>query len=632
MGISTTLWLIPFFPMIGYLFLALWGKKIQRSMVPVIGTGVIGLSALITLVTGFNFLTGQPAGTVIEQHLWTWFRIGNFHPEITLHLDALSLTFIFVITFVGFFIHLFSAEYMKDDEGYSRFFAYMNLFVFSMLILVMANDLLLLYLGWEGVGLCSFLLIGFYYGDKKDAEKNAYAARKSFLVTRIGDTSMILGFFLLVKSFNTLNIAEILASAPAAWEVDGQLAFWAALLLLGGALGKSAQLPLQTWLPDAMAGPSPVSALIHAATMVTAGVYLLARTHVLFEIAPSVQFLVAVIGAATLFIASCSALFQNDIKRVLAYSTISQIGYMFLACGVGAWSAGVFHFMIHAFFKALLFLGAGAVILALHHEQDMFKMGGLRKKLPVVFWTFVFGSGALASIPLITAGFYSKDAILWYSFASVKGSTWLWLAGTVSAFLTALYTFRMVFLTFYGNQKTEVSHQPGLAIKVPLIVLGVLSLLAGFMELPHNFGHFTPFSDFLNSVLPTAELVSSPALGEAVLQAVAGVLALLGVFIAWKRYGDPAKAIQQPELKGLAGFFYNGWDFDKLYDSLIVKPLVWLAKIDPHDFVDYIYKGVGKVNLAFNASLSSSQNGKLRIYLFGLGMGAFVILTIILAL
>ncbi|MCC6384909.1 MAG: NADH-quinone oxidoreductase subunit L [Bacteroidia bacterium] len=629
---STTLWLIPFFPMIGYLFLALWGKKIQRSMVPVIGTGVIGLSALITLVTGFNFLTGQPAGTVIEQHLWTWFRIGNFHPEITLHLDALSLTFIFVITFVGFFIHLFSAEYMKDDEGYSRFFAYMNLFVFSMLILVMANDLLLLYLGWEGVGLCSFLLIGFYYGDKKDAEKNAYAARKSFLVTRIGDTSMILGFFLLVKSFNTLNIAEILASAPAAWEVDGQLAFWAALLLLGGALGKSAQLPLQTWLPDAMAGPSPVSALIHAATMVTAGVYLLARTHVLFEIAPSVQFLVAVIGAATLFIASCSALFQNDIKRVLAYSTISQIGYMFLACGVGAWSAGVFHFMIHAFFKALLFLGAGAVILALHHEQDMFKMGGLRKKLPVVFWTFVFGSGALASIPLITAGFYSKDAILWYSFASVKGSTWLWLAGTVSAFLTALYTFRMVFLTFYGNQKTEVSHQPGLAIKVPLIVLGVLSLLAGFMELPHNFGHFTPFSDFLNSVLPTAELVSSPALGEAVLQAVAGVLALLGVFIAWKRYGDPAKAIQQPELKGLAGFFYNGWDFDKLYDSLIVKPLVWLAKIDPHDFVDYIYKGVGKVNLAFNASLSSSQNGKLRIYLFGLGMGAFVILTIILAL
>jgi len=635
MDISKILWLIPFLPMMGYLILALFGHKFSRSLVATIGAGVIGVSALITLFVGIDFISNAAPGAVIEQHLWTWFSIGPFHPEMTLHLDALSLVFIFVITFVGFFIHLFSAEYMKEDEGYARFFSYMNLFVFSMLVLVLANDLLLLYLGWEGVGLCSFLLIGFYYGDKKDAEKNAYAARKSFLVTRIGDTSMILGFFLLVKSFNTLNISEILTAAPETWTSDSSLAIWAALLLLGGALGKSAQLPLQTWLPDAMAGPSPVSALIHAATMVTAGVYLLARTHTLFELAPSIQLLVAIIGAATLFIASCSALAQRDIKRVLAYSTISQIGYMFLACGVGAWSAGIFHFMIHAFFKALLFLAAGAVILALHHEQDMFKMGGLRKKLPVTFWTFLFGSAALASIPLVTAGFYSKDAILWYSFASPKGSEWLWLAGIISAFLTALYTFRMVFLTFFGEQKTEIHHKPGNAIKIPLIVLGILSLIAGFIELPHNFGHFSLFSDFLDKVLPPAVISSAPAVGEAVLQAVAGLLALAGAFVAWQMYGKKTRTFQQPDtasMQGIYGFFYNGWNFDKLYDAVFIKPMVWLSKVDVKDFVDSIYKGVGLLNLGMNTSFSRTQNGRLRLYLFGLGIGAFIILTIILAL
>ncbi|HNB62689.1 MAG TPA: NADH-quinone oxidoreductase subunit L [Saprospiraceae bacterium] len=633
MNIAEILWLIPFFPLAGFLILAFFGKKIQRSLVPGIGSGVIGISALITIVAGISFMNNSEPGAVIEQHLWTWFRIGDFHPEITLHLDGLSLIFIFVITFVGFLIHVFSSEYMKHDDGYSRFFAYMNLFVCSMLILVLANDLLLLYLGWEGVGLCSFLLIGFYYGDTKDAEKNALAARKSFLVTRIGDTSMILGFFLLVKTFNTLNISEILQAAPSVWETDSTTAIWAAALLLGGALGKSAQLPLQTWLPDAMAGPSPVSALIHAATMVTAGVYLLTRTYVLFELAPTVQMAVAIIGAATLFIASCSALAQDDIKRVLAYSTISQIGYMFLACGVGAWSAAIFHFMIHAFFKALLFLGAGAVILALHHEQNMFKMGGLRKKLPVVFWTFLFGSAALASIPLITAGFYSKDAILWYSFAGEKGSIWLWLAGVVSAFLTALYTFRMVFLTFFGEQKTEVSHQPGLAIKVPLIILGILSLVAGFIELPHNFGHFAPFSEFLDKVLSPVKLVASPAIGEGILQLVAGGLALMGLFLAWRMYGK-ANATQQqfgsPAAGGTFNFFYNGWNFDKLYDILFVKPLVWLSRIDEKDFVDSIYKGIGRLNIEMNGALSRTQNGKLRYYLLGLGLGAMIVLTLIL--
>ncbi len=635
MNISSVLWLVPFLPMAGFLFLALFGTKIPRKMVPVIGAGTIGLAALITLIIGIDFLQTAAPGTVIEQHLWTWFSIAGFHPEMTLHLDALSLTFIFVITFVGFFIHMYSAEYMREEEGYSRFFSYMNLFVFSMLVLVLANDLLLLYLGWEGVGLCSFILIGFTYADKEKADYNAYAARKSFLITRIGDTAMILGFFLLVKSFNTLNISEILAAAPQEWVKDSSLAKWAAFLLLGGALGKSAQLPLQTWLPDAMAGPSPVSALIHAATMVTAGVYLLARTHVLFEIAPSIQMLVAVIGAVTLFMASCSALAQSDIKRVLAYSTISQIGYMFLACGLGAWSAAIFHFMIHAFFKALLFLGSGAVILALHHEQNMFKMGGLRKKLPVVFWTFLFGSGALASIPLITAGFYSKDAIIWYSLAGTKGSLWLWLAAIISAFLTALYTFRMVFLTFYGEEKTPVSHKPSWVIKIPLIVLGVLSLIAGFIELPHNFGHFTAFSDFLNTVLPAAETVSSPMVGEAIVQTIAALFALLGLYIAWTMYGKNGEALKYEagaSANPLLRFLKNGWEFDRLYDTLFVNPMVWISQVNSKDFVDAFYRGVGKVNLALNASFSRTQNGKLRYYVFGLGVGAFIILTIILAL
>lgn len=629
------LWLIPALPLVGFLILALFGTSMPRKMVPVIGAGLVGIAALLTIIIGIDFIGKNTPGYFFEQHLWTWFSIGKFHPEMTLHFDSLSMTFTFVITFVGFLIHLYSAEFMKDDAGYSRFFAYMNLFTFSMLLLVLANDLLLLYLGWEGVGLCSFLLIGFWYNDKKDAEKNAYAARKSFLITRIGDTAMIIGLFLLVKDFGTLNIREILTEAPSQWTTNSYEAVLATLLLLGGACGKSAQLPLQTWLPDAMAGPSPVSAMIHAATMVTAGVYLLARTHVLYEIAPSVQLIVAIIGTATLFIGSCAALAQNDIKRVLAYSTISQIGYMFLAIGVGAYSAAIFHFVIHAFFKALLFLAAGAVILALHHEHNMFKMGGLRKKMPVVFWTFLFGSAALSSIPLITAGFYSKDAIMWFAFASVKGSTWLWIVSIIAAFLTSLYTFRMVFLTFFGEEKTKPSYKPGAAIKIPLVVLGILSLIAGFIELPHNFGHFTLFSDFLNTTLPAVVLLPNPAAGEFALQATAGILALIGVYLAWQFYIKKPQPLQQFKYgsgSGLFRFLNEGWMFDRLYDFLFVKPLVWLSKIDERDFVDRIYGGIGHLNLMMNAAFSKSQNGKLRHYLLGLGIGAFIILTLILVL
>jgi len=393
------LFLIPALPFAGFLILALVGRRLPKIGSAVIGVGTVGLSAVLTILIGINFIMSPPQGHALTQTLWTWMQFDGYAASVSFVLDPLSLIMIFVITFVGFLIHLYSSEFMLDDEGYGRFFAYMNLFVGAMLTLVLADNLLLLYLGWEGVGLCSYLLIGFWYADPA----NGRAARKAFVVTRIGDTAMALGIFLLFTHFGTLNIQELMRHASRQWPIGSSVAILAAALLLGGAVGKSAQLPLQTWLPDAMAGPTPVSALIHAATMVTAGVYLIARTHVLFELAPVVQAAVAIIGAATLLIAGFSALAQKDIKRVLAYSTISQIGYMFLALGVGAWSAAMFHFMTHAFFKALLFLAAGVVILAQHHEHDMFKMGGLRKKLPITFWTFLIGASSLAALPLITA-------------------------------------------------------------------------------------------------------------------------------------------------------------------------------------------------------------------------------------
>ncbi|HEY5255588.1 MAG TPA: NADH-quinone oxidoreductase subunit L, partial [Acidobacteriaceae bacterium] len=352
------LWLIPAIPFASTLVLALFGRGLSKRTVAITGVGSVGLSALISLAIVPAYLASQMP---YVQVLWTWMNVAGFRPEIAFYLDPVSLLMLVVVTFVSFLIHLYSAESMERDEGYSRFFAYMNLFVASMVVLVLANNLLLLYLGWEGVGLCSYLLIGFWYRDSA----NGLAARKAFIVTRVGDTAMLIGLFLLYHSLGTLRIQELMHLASARWHIGSPYAVAAAALLLGGAVGKSAQLPLQTWLPDAMAGPTPTSALIHAATMVTAGVYLIARTHVLFALAPEVQFAVAVIGAATLVLAGCSALTQPDIKRVLAYSTVSQIGYMFLALGVGSWAAALFHFMAHAFFKALLFLSAGIVIDAL---------------------------------------------------------------------------------------------------------------------------------------------------------------------------------------------------------------------------------------------------------------------------
>jgi NADH-quinone oxidoreductase subunit L len=555
------LWLIPALPFLGAFILIVTAGKLSRTLAALIGSGSIGIAALITIIIGLGFIA-DPSQT-FRQTLWTWIEVGSFKPAFAFHLDALSMVFLFVITFVGFLIHIYSIEFMHDDEGFPRFFAYLNLFVCSMLILVLADNLVLMYMGWEGVGLCSYLLIGFWYKE----EKNGYAARKAFIITRVGDTAMAIGLFMLFQTFGTLHIQDILTQAPLTWTVGSEAATAIALLLLGGAVGKSAQLPLQTWLPDAMAGPSPVSALIHAATMVTAGVYLIARTHVIFELAPTAQQWVGIIGALTLLIAGFTALTQFDLKRVLAYSTISQIGYMFLALGVGAWSSAIFHFMIHAFFKALLFLGAGAVIHILHHEHDMFKMGGLKDKLPVIYWTFLIGSASLAALPFITAGFYSKDQILWLAWAGEKGNLWFFLAALIGAFVTSIYTFRMVFLTFFGEEKTHVGHPAGKLMTIPLVVLAFLSLFGGFIELPHTMGHIELFSNFLKPVLPAIEMRPGAESSEWIMQLTAAVLCLAGIYVAYFFYmkRTDLRAELKRSMIVLNRFWFSGWGFDTLY-------------------------------------------------------------------
>ncbi len=620
--------IIVLMPFAGFLILAIFGRFMKRSLAGLAGAGSIGISAVLTIILGIWFLRGNNGPFTV--HLWQWIDVADLRPDFAFQLDSLSLVFIFVITFVGFLIHIYSLEYMHSDEDYSRFFAYMNLFVGSMLILVLADNFLLLYLGWEGVGLCSFLLIGFWY---KTADNNA-AAGKAFIVTRVGDTAMAIGLFLLYVQFHTLNIKEIMQEIPVFWKAGSPVANAAAFLLLGGAVGKSAQLPLQTWLPDAMAGPTPVSALIHAATMVTAGVYLIARSHVLYLFSPAASLAVAVVGAVTLLIAGLSAIVQSDIKKVLAYSTMSQIGYMFLGLGVGAWSAAIFHFMIHAFFKALLFLGAGVVILAMNHERDMFKMGGLRKKLPVTFWTFIAGSASLSALPLVTAGFYSKDQILFYALESTKGSLILWLAGIIGAFITAIYTFRMVFTTFYGPAKHELSHTPGMVVKSVLLVLAFLSLTAGFINMPESIAHIRLFSGFLSGILPPAELTNSGSRAEVLPEIISGVLVLAGIYTAYIAFRRRSRKRARPGIvaRTIYAFLLSGFGFDQIYNAIIVKPAVLLSRINRKDFIDGIYTGIARFTLWFNRKLVVTQSGMLSWYVMGIAFGAIVILTLILAI
>jgi len=618
---------IPALPFLSFLVLSLAGRRLNKNTIAWMGAGSICAAAVITIILGIQFLHAPPVAGVYQQLLWQWFSAGNLSVSFSLRIDALSLVFIFIITFVGALIHIYSTAFMRQDLDYARFFACMNLFVCAMLLLVMADNLVLLYLGWEGVGLCSYLLIGFWY----QVPANSNAANKAFIVTRIGDTAMLIGLFLLFKELGTLDIAAILQQAPHHFAGGVSNITLIVLLLLAGGMGKSAQLPLQTWLPDAMAGPSPVSALIHAATMVTAGVYLIARMHVLFQLSPLAMSVTAVIGALTLLIAGCSAMVQTDIKRILAYSTISQIGYMFLALGVGAWSAAIFHFFTHAFFKALLFLAAGAVIEALHHEHSIFRMGGLKNKMPVVFYTFLAGAAALAALPLVSAGFYSKDQILWYAWSATNSNPLLWTMALAGAFITALYSTRLILVVFWGDMKTPVNEYPTKAITVPLITLAVLSVTAGFIEWPHNLVHLTLFSDLIQKVLPAVVLKESLPT-EAVFQLIAVAVTLLGVYTGYVLYYRNRAIIEQWKrsagIMAIRNFLFRGWGFDQLYDAVLVKPFLFITRINKMDVFDRLYNGIAQVSLTFNRLLSVSQNGSLRWYIVGVLIGILFIITL----
>ncbi len=600
-------WLIPALPLLGFLLLLVTEGRLSKVPVAIIGAGSVGGAAVVTLLVTLDFLNGGQVP--ISQTLWTWIEVGNFAPRITLVVDGLSVVMLGVITGIGFLIHLYATGYMAGEQGYSRFFAYMNLFVFAMLILVLGDNLLVVYFGWEGVGLCSYLLIGFFHDDPA----NGYAARKAFVVTRVGDVAFALGLFLLFRELGTLEISQVLQGARVAWPDGSAMCTMIALLLLGGAVGKSAQLPLQTWLPDAMAGPTPVSALIHAATMVTAGVYLIARMHDLFELSDIAQFAVAVVGCATLFIAAASALVQNDIKRILAYSTMSQIGYMFMALGVGAWSAGIFHLMTHAFFKALLFLSAGSVILALHHEQDIFKMGGLWRRLPIPFACMVIGSAALAALPL-TSGYFSKDAILLTSFGHTNGA-WFWGVGAFASFLTALYTVRMIVVAFFGTAKTEAHDHSGINMSGPLLILALLSLVGGFIGLAP-----------LAMVLPDGGVEGHH---EGAIVWVTAAVPIVGLVVGWLlfvRLDFWRGLVDTAPGRALLGFLQRGWDFDALYDALIVNPFVTIARINKRDIVDRIFTGTAALSRALNGALVLTQSGRIRWYAANMAAGIVVVL------
>jgi len=624
------LFLVPIIPFASFIWLATIGSRTSRNAVAAVGVGSIAACTVISLLITASYLAAPPAGGAYIQVLWRWIAVDSFMPQISFYLDTLSLIMMLVVSFVSFIIHLYSAEFMLEDEGYSRFFTYMNLFVASMMTLLLANNLLFLYLGWEGVGLCSYLLIGFWYQDNA----NGTAAQKAFIVTRVGDTAFAIGLFLLFSHLGTLDIQELMHRAAQQWPVGSSLAVVASALLLGGAVGKSAQLPLQTWLPDAMAGPTPTSALIHAATMVTAGVYLIARTHVLFSLAPPTQLAVAVVGATTLLLAGCSAVVQSDIKRVLAYSTISQIGYMFLALGVGAWSAAIFHFMTHAFFKALLFLVAGVVIQALHDEHDIFQMGGLRKDLPYAFWGFVIGGSALAGLPLITAGFYSKDLILWQTWSSSQGSAVLWIAGMVGVLLTSLYIYRLIFLVFYGKKQMEVSHRPGWRMKVPIVVLCVLAMVGGFVNIPKALGNVPAFTNLLHSALPQVAERQGNTITETLSEGIAAISFALGLALAYLLFlkkQSLAESMARAALgRAIHRFWFADWGMDWLYDHLFVRPVLWFANVDRNDFIDDFYIGLARLNELTWRALRTTENGRIGWYAAGITAGTVVFLAIVL--
>jgi len=618
-------WLVPLIPLIGFLINGLGRNTFSKGLIGVIGSAAILIPFLISI--GIFLALGSDTQKSHEIFLFDWISAGSLKIPLSFLVDPLSSIMLLIITGVGFLIHIYSVGYMHDDAGFGKFFSYLNLFIFFMLLLVLGSNYIVMFIGWEGVGLCSYLLIGFWYTNSSYAS----AAKKAFVMNRIGDLGFLLGVFFIFTTFGSIEFSKIFPQAANMLPGDGTITL-IALLLFIGACGKSAQLPLFTWLPDAMAGPTPVSALIHAATMVTAGIYMIARSNVLFDLAPMVQHLIAIIGLATALIGALIALTQTDIKKVLAYSTVSQLGYMFLGLGVGAYDGGFFHVITHAFFKALLFLGAGSVIHAMHHEQDMRHMGGLRKKLPITFITMLIGTLAIAGLPPFS-GFFSKDEILAHVFEHSKV---MWAIGVFTAFLTAFYMFRMLFLTFFGTYRgthhaEEKIHESPLSMTVPLIVLAILSAVGGFIGIPEVLGGHHWLSQWLSPVImhhPEAGDHSTEFMLMGI--TIAGVLISIG--IAWSRYvkQNHIPVPDEAQRPVLANISYHKFYLDEIYDAIIRKPLDGLStffyKIVDNKIVDGIVNGLGWGTSEASKGLRLLQSGNVGFYIFMMVLGIISLL------
>ncbi len=639
---SEYLFLVPLLPFVGFVVNGLLLGRLPKSVISAVACGTVGMSFILSILLFFELKGLPPGARVIEQVLFTWIPSGDvLHTNVGFLLDPLSAVMILVVSGVGFLIHVYSVGYMSHDASYGRFFTYMNLFTFSMLTLVLADNFLFMFVGWEGVGLCSYLLIGFWHERKSASD----AGKKAFIVNRIGDFGFLIGIFLIFWNVGSLDFRVVMERAPEVFVFGGGLITATCILLFVGAIGKSAQIPLYVWLPDAMEGPTPVSALIHAATMVTAGVYMIARTNLLYMMAPDALMTVAVIGALTAIYAATIGLAQNDIKRVLAYSTVSQLGYMFLACGVASFTAGIFHLMTHAFFKALLFLGAGSVIHAMADEQDMRKMGGLRKYMPATFWTFLFATLAISGIPGFS-GFFSKDEILWKSFSSDHGHWLFWVIGFVTAGLTAFYMFRLLYLTFYGKERMDEStrshlHESPGSMTVPLMVLAALSLVGGWVGIPHVLGGTNYFEGWMEPVVSGGHAAASHALAsgggdvgmEVTLMVASVALVLAAIFAAYTFYRrKPELATAwRSKLSGVHHLLVNKYFVDEIYGATIVRPVVYFSlflwKVFDVVFIDGFINGMASVYSDISETVRTGQTGRVRTYATVFLLGVVVVIA-----
>ncbi len=627
--------LVPLFPLIGFLVNGLGFRKIPNSAAGVISVASAAASFVVSLLLFSAFSSGnsQPFTAV----LFEWATVGSLKIQFSYLIDQLSLLMLMVVTGVGTLIHIYSVGYMYHDEGFGKFMAFLNLFMFSMLLLVMGSNYVIMFFGWEGVGLCSYLLIGFWNKNVKYAD----AARKAFVMNRIGDLGFLVGIFLLISNFGTIEYSEVFPKAIEMFKIGDSTMFWITFCLFIGAMGKSAQIPLYTWLPDAMAGPTPVSALIHAATMVTAGIYMIIRSNALYTLAPETLQIVGIIGLTTALFAASIGLFQNDIKKVLAYSTVSQLGYMFLALGVMAYSSALFHVMTHAFFKALLFLGAGSVIHAMGDEQDIRKMGGLQGKLKITFYTFLIATIAISGIPPF-AGFFSKDEILMHVFEHNKI---MWALGVVGSMMTSFYMFRLLFLTFFGKfrgtkHQEEHLHESPISMTLPLMILSVLSVFGGFIGLPEVFAKswlaefmlplFT-LSKSINPAVASASTLSHST--EYMLMGVSVAAALISMGAAWFIYSKESNIPAKDEqIEGIQKLVYNKYYIDELYDTTIVKPLYAFSEFlhsVAETALDMLVDGVGKLVLGSSEIIRKLQSGLVPHYItmMVIGMIAFLLFT-----